>query len=228
MDLALIHAYKTLISLGYPKEPLSKDKFRSLAYRRLSSSPSFLSGLSLVKDLEAIDSLFLELADQAPLLAAKAKSDPLPYPAVDKQKPTFFLLPLFGKLSFVSAYFDDHHLDIDIDDDGYSFLDYRLDKRLIAYKGENRLFAFKGGNMVINQTKFALTQTGIEGIDVYPRSYLNGLDGEMPDPDCQLAMIMGGGRISQLDCFRPIEKEEAGILLLLLLSLSLSRGDPLF
>ena len=41
-------------------------------------------------------------------------------------------------------------------------------------------------------------------------------------------MIMGRGRISQLDCFRPIEKEEAGILLLLLLSLSLSRGDPLF
>ncbi len=41
-------------------------------------------------------------------------------------------------------------------------------------------------------------------------------------------MIMGGGRISQLDCFRPIEKEEAGILLLLLLSLSLSRGDPVF
>ena len=78
--------------------------------------------------------------------------------------------------------------------------------------------------MVINQTKFALTQTGIEGIDVYPRSYLNGLDGEMPDPDCQLAMIMGGGRISQLDCFRPIEKDEAGVLLLLLLSLWLG-GD---
>lgn len=222
MDLTLIHAYKTLLSLGYPKEPLSKDKFHSLAYRRLASLPSFLSGLSLIKDLEAIESLFPELADQTPLLAASTSSPPSPYSLIDKDQPTFFILPLFGKLSFVSAYFEDYHLDININEEGYSFLGYRLDKRLVAFKGKNLLFAFEKKRLVINKTKYALTQTGIEGLDVYPRAYLNGLEEEEPDPDYQLAMIMGNARVGQLDCFQPMQKEEVGILLLLLLSLWLS------
>lgn len=224
MDLALKRAYASLLSLGYPKEPLDKSKFVSLAYRQLSSLPSFLPASALAKDLEAIESSFLDLADLAPLLAAKTKDIPSLYPfqPIDKDKPTFFLLNLFGKLSFVSSYFPDYHLDIDIQEDAYRFLDYRLSKDLIAYKGGERLFLYQKGRLKDNRTKLSLTQTGIEGLDVYPRAYLNGLEEEEPDPDYQLAMIMGNTRIGQLDCFQPIQKEEAGILLLLLLSLWLS------
>ena len=42
MDPTLKRAYARLLSLGYPKEPLSKVKFHSLAYARLAELPSFL------------------------------------------------------------------------------------------------------------------------------------------------------------------------------------------
>ncbi len=150
----------------------------------------------MVKDIEAIDSLFPELADLTPLLAASTpKVTPAyPYQAFDPDKPTFFLTKLFGHLSFVSSYFPDLHLDIDIQNDGYRFLDYRLTPDLIAYKGKERLFLFQKGMLKDNHTKLSLAQTGIEGIDVYPTSYLNALEGEIPDPDYQLAMIMAMGK----------------------------------
>ena len=42
MDPTLKRAYARLLSLGYPKEPLSKVKFHSLAYARLAELPLFL------------------------------------------------------------------------------------------------------------------------------------------------------------------------------------------
>lgn len=59
----------------------------------------------MVKDIEAIDVLFPELADLAPLLAVSTpKVTPAyPYQIIDQAKPTFFLTKLFGHLSFVSS-----------------------------------------------------------------------------------------------------------------------------
>lgn len=199
-----------------------KEQVPSLSLSPLILLALFLSGSIADRRLRDIESLFPELADQTPLLAASTpKVTPAyPYQIIDQAKPTFFLTKLFGHLSFVSSYFPDLHLDIDIQNDGYRFLDYRLTPDLIAYKGKERLF--HKGMLKDNHTKLSLAQTGIEGIDVYPTSYLNALDGKMPDPDCQLAMIMGNGQIAQLDFFKPIQKEEAGILLLLLLSFRLN------